>query len=64
MKAATRAIALRLLGERGAVVEYALLVAFVAMAIVGTVYVLGGSLSFAFEGAADGVAPPAPAPES
>ena len=63
MKAVTRAIATRFLGERGAsAVEYALLVALVAMAIVGTVYVLGARLTFAFEGAAHSVATPAPAP--
>ena len=63
MKAVTRAIAMRFLGERGAsAVEYALLIALVAMAIVGTVYVLGARLTFAFEGAANSVATPAPAP--
>ena len=63
MKAVTRAIAMRFLGERGAsAVEYALLIALVAMAIVGTVYGLGARLTFAFEGAANSVATPAPAP--
>ena len=70
MKAVTRAVAMRFLGERGATaVEYALLVALVAMAIFGTVYVLGANLDVAFEGAADGLAappagpaPPAPGP--
>ncbi len=63
MKAVTRACATRFLGERGAsAVEYALLVALVAMALVGTVYVLGARLTFAFEGAAHSVATPAPAP--
>lgn len=63
MKAVTRAIAMRFLGERGAsAVEYALLLALVGIAIVGTVYVLGARLTFAFEGAAASVATPAPAP--
>ena len=63
MKAVTRAIAMRLLGERGAAaVEYAIIAALIGMAVVGTVYVLGGSLSFAFEGAAHGLATTAPAP--
>jgi Flp pilus assembly pilin Flp len=63
MKAVTRGIARRFLGERGAsAVEYALLIAFVAMAIVGAVYVLGARLTFAFEGAAGSLATPAPAP--
>lgn len=64
MKAVTRAIAMRFLGERGAsAVEYSLVMALVGMAIVGTVYTLGARLTFAFEGAADSVATaPAPAP--
>ena len=42
MKPVTRAVAMRFLGERGATgVEYGLMVALIAMAIFGTVYLLG-----------------------
>ena len=63
MKAVTRAVAVRFLGERGATgVEYGLMVALIAMAIFGTVYVLGPNLDAAFDGLADGLRAPAPAP--
>ena len=63
MKAVIRAITTRFLGERGASgVEYALVLAFVGMAIVGTVYMLGARLTFAFEGAGHSLATPAPLP--
>ena len=66
MKAVTRAIAMRFLGERGGTaVEYALLTAVIALAIVGTGYFLGFSLSFVIQGAANSVAtagPGAPPP--
>ena len=42
--------------------EYAILIAFIAMAILGIGYVVGSSLSSAFDGAANGVATPAPPP--
>ncbi|MEV5002935.1 Flp family type IVb pilin [Nocardioides sp. LML1-1-1.1] len=45
--------------ERGATaVEYGLLVALIAMLIVGAVFALGGSLTDLFNGAADEVANP------
>jgi Flp pilus assembly pilin Flp len=63
MRAVTRAIASRLLGERGATaVEYALLLSLIAMAIVVPIYILGAGLTFVFEGAANGLSTPAPAP--
>jgi Flp pilus assembly pilin Flp len=63
MKAVTRAVAMRLLGERGATgVEYGLMLALIAMAIFGTVYLLGPNLDAAFDGLADGLRAPAPAP--
>ena len=63
MKAVTRAIAMRLLGERGATgVEYGLMLALIAMAIFGTVYLLGPNLDAAFDGPADGLRAPAPPP--
>ncbi len=45
--------------ERGATaVEYGLLVALIAMLIIGAVFLLGGNLSDLFNGAADEVANP------
>jgi Flp pilus assembly pilin Flp len=62
MKAVTRAIAMRFFGERGAsAVEYGLLTALIAIAIAGTVYVLGINLSFVFDAVGSGLATPGPA---
>lgn len=45
--------------ERGATaVEYGLLVALIAMLIIGAVFALGGSLTDLFQGASDEVANP------
>ena len=63
METVTRAIAKRLLGERGAAAaEYALLTALLAVAILGTVYVLGGNLASVFNEAAGNLGSPAPGP--
>ena len=63
MRAVTRTIAWRLLGERGATaVEYALVLSIIAMAIVIPVYVVGARLTLVFDGAANGLSTPAPAP--
>ena len=63
MQEVARAIAMRLLSARGATaVEHALLIALIAIAIAGTTYALGASVSFVFDGAADSLATPGPAP--
>jgi len=63
MKAAARAIAVRFLGERGSTaVEYALLVALVAVAIMVPVYLLGSNLVPVFGGVGNSLATPAPGP--
>ncbi len=63
MKAVTRAVAMRLLGERGATgVEYGLMIALIAMAIFGTVYLLGPNLDAAFDELTGGLTRPGPAP--
>ena len=57
MKAVTRAVALRFLGQRGATgVEYGLIIALIAMAIFGTVYLLGPNLDAVFDEAANSLA--------
>ena len=54
---------MRLWRERGVTaVEHALLIALIAMVIAGATYVLGASVSFAFDEAATGLATPGPAP--
>ena len=46
---------MRFLGERGATgVEYGLMLALIAMAMFGTLYVLGPNLDAAFDEVADG----------
>ncbi len=63
MKAATRAVAMRFLGERGATaVEYGLMIALIAMAMFGTLYVLGPNLDGLFDDVADRLSTPAPPP--
>jgi pilus assembly protein Flp/PilA len=50
MKTLIRSLALRLQGERGATaVEYGLMVALIAMAIFGGVYLLGPNLNAVFD---------------
>ena len=67
METVPRAAALRPVGERGAAaIQYALLLSLIAVAIVGTVVVLGARLAVVFDAAATGLAtpglvPPAPA---
>ena len=54
---------MRLWRERGVTaVEHALLIALIAMVIAGATYVLGASVSFAFDEAATGLATTGPAP--
>ena len=63
MKPVTSAVAMRFLGERGATaVEYGLMIALIAMAIFGTVYLLGPNLDAAFDELSDGLTRPGPAP--
>ena len=63
MKAATRALARRLLGERGATaVEYGLMVALLSLAMFGGGYLLGVNLDAVFDGFANSLATPGPAP--
>ena len=63
MRAVTRSLGMRLLGERGATaVEYGLMVALIAMAMIGTLYLLGPRLSAVFDGVAGSLATPASAP--
>ena len=63
MKAVTRALAMRFLGERGATaLEYGLMIALIAMAIFGTVYLLGSNLNAVFGEVGNSLATPAPAP--
>jgi Flp pilus assembly pilin Flp len=61
--AVTRATARRFLGERGATaVEYGLMLALIAMAMFGTLYVLGPNLDLVFDDVADGLTTPGPPP--
>ncbi len=63
MKVVTRAVAVRFLGERGATaVEYGLMLVLIAMAMFGTLYVLGPNLNFVFDDVANGLSTPAPPP--
>ena len=63
MRGVTRALAMRFLGERGATgVEYGLMIALIAMAMFGTLYVLGPNLDLMFDDVTDGLSTPAPAP--
>ncbi|MDF3046569.1 MAG: calcium-binding protein [Ornithinibacter sp.] len=63
MKLVTRAVLVRFLGERGATgVEYGLMIALIAMAMFGTLYVLGPNLDAAFDDVVDRLSTPAPPP--
>jgi len=63
MNAVARAMAMKGLGQRGSTaVEYALLIALLAVAIMGAGYVVGASLSPVFEVVATSPATAGPAP--
>jgi len=62
MNAVARAMAIRFLGQRGSVaVEYALLIALIAVAIMGAAYVVGASLTPVFDTVSNGPATAGPA---
>ena len=62
MRPVTRSLALRFLGERGATAgEYGLMIALIAMVMIGSLFLLGPRLSAVFDKVAGSVATPAPA---
>jgi Flp pilus assembly pilin Flp len=63
MNAVARVMAMRFLGQRGSTaVEYALLIALIAVAIMGVGYVVGSSLTPVFDVVATSPATAGPAP--